>query len=143
MRNRTFLRFCKGLTYVESLVSILVMGVCLVPVVQTLHSHFGRHNGLTQASRDIACLRDTMESVLNQSHASLLAAATSTEAGGVFSNPTVFSAGASSSCPQARNAYVLRYDPTTVSFATTKDDVLFIKVEAVGGNTVSTLSIAK
>jgi hypothetical protein len=131
-----------GLTYIESMLGVLLLAVCLAPILQAIGNNISRHGSLQDSERDVRCLLRIKERVYAEPFGNLLAVATSTHVGGVFLFPTSYSEAPTAACPLQHNVYILRYNPTlTDPFAAVHDEMLYVRVEQAGGASTATLAI--
>lgn len=138
------LRNQNGLTYVEALLAVLVLSVCLTPGVQALRDNLAQRATLQTHQRDVECVKQALEKTLAEPYENLLPAASSAHAGGSFSLPSLYSLPADAVCTLPRNVYILRYDPAlSTPFSTTSNDMLYVRAEIANGTALATLAIRK
>ena len=128
----------RGFSYVEILLSVVLLTVLLVPALQALQTGIAGGQNSSLAARQLT-LRDKMEQVLAKPFADLyaqtyLAGGNTTSANGPFSDP----AGA----PDRRNVVLYRYDASTQALSANDTGLVFVSVyyEAEGSaNGLNTL----
>lgn len=131
-----------GFTYIEAMLGALLLSVCLAPALHAINDSIARRVSLQNSERDMHCLLRTKERVFAIPFSELLGAAKSTHAGGKFSNPTSYSNVPTAACPVKQDVYILRYDATLAEpFTTTRNDMVYVRVEQANGLSVATLSI--
>lgn len=134
----------KGLTYVETVLAVILLAACLVPALQAVGDRTGRQTMLEEIGRQTRCLKEAMERTAIEPYSSLLSAAKSLYSLGSFLEPTIYSLAADTSCPYQRNVYILRYDPVLVDpFTSLSDDMLYVRAEIPNGAGVGTLAVRR
>lgn len=134
-----------GAMLLEALLAVLLLGVCLAPAMHSLLSGVAALRIAREASRETGCLQYAMERVLAHSYVDLLSAAASkSPAPGVFTNPTSHSLLAGAACPASVSVYILRYNPSLSDpFASTSDEMLYLRAVMRSGASVGTLVIRR
>lgn len=137
------LRRQSGMTYIEALLAVLVLSVCLVPGLQALRDNLAQGPALQNHHQDLECVKHALEKTLAEPYDNLLPAANSLHSAGTFSNPS-YVLPADANCASARNVYILRYNPfVSDPFATTSNDMLYVRAEIAKGIYQATLAIRK
>src|SRR6266852_5316777 len=114
----------RGFSYVEILLSVVLLTVLLVPALQALQTGIAGGQNPSLAARQLT-LRDKMEQMLAKPFADLyaqtyLAGGNTTSANGPFSDP----AGAS----DRRNVVLYRYDASTQALSANDTGLVFVSV---------------
>jgi len=131
-----------GISYVEVLVAMVLIGVCLAPGIEALHNAFLGVQVGQEAEVDLLAVQAKLEEVLVQPFADLDAAAV---AAGSATTPTSYSDAApyttTDGRPIVRQVYIWPYDGDNADgdsdpFTGTDAGILWVKV-AIDGTTDS------
>jgi hypothetical protein len=113
-----------GLAYVEVVVAVLLVAVCIVPAANAIKNATGAPAVAALSAQSLACVKSQMESVLAEPYPKLLAAASAS----ISVPAAAYSQGADAACP-ARNVYIARYNgDTPATFSQTDTHLLFVRV---------------
>jgi type II secretory pathway pseudopilin PulG len=107
-------RLERGFSYVEVLVSVVLLGVLLVPALEALQSGISGTQAAALARRDLA-LRDKMERVLAKPFVELYAQTYAT--GGNTTNAVSATLSDPPGSPYRRNVVLYRYDGASLTGA--------------------------
>lgn len=137
--------YARGMTYVEVLLSVLLISVCLAPAMQTIRTGLSNLSNLSSSNQDSLCLTGVLDRTLSESYTNLLSATVSSSpSSGVFTNPTIYSVAPNASCPMQVNVYILRYNHALPNpFSSTSDEMLYVRAEIPNGPNHGTLTIRK
>jgi type II secretory pathway component PulJ len=134
------MRLQRGFSYVEILLSVVLLAVLLVPALESLQSAIAGNQSAALVSRDLA-LRDKMELVLARPFADLYAQTYA--AGG--NTPTSLSASLSDpvGAPDRRNVVLYRYDASAAALSAADTGLVHVVVyyesEGAAGSALSAL----
>jgi len=127
MANRSISNHCRqrGFSYVEILLSVVLLAILLVPALEALHSGIAGGGTSSLAARELM-LRDKMERVLARPFADLysetyLPGGNTTAS---ISAPLSDIAGA----PDRRNVVLYRYDASTRALSDSDTGLVFVSV---------------
>jgi len=134
------MRLQRGFSYVEILLSVVLLAVLLVPALESLQSAIAGNQSAALVSRHLA-LQDKMERVLARPFADLYAQTYA--AGG--NTPTSLSASLSDpvGAPDRRNVVLYRYDPSAAALSAADTGLVHVVVyyesEGAAGSALSAL----
>jgi type II secretory pathway component PulJ len=129
----------RGFTYVEILLSVILLAVLLVPALEALQSAVAGNQSAALVTRELA-LRDKMERVLARPFLDLYAQTYAP--GGNTTNSVSESLSDPAGTPGRRNVVLYRYDASTAALSATDTGLIYVAVyyESEGpASTVSTL----
>lgn len=134
-----------GLTYVETLMAVVLLVVCLAPMLQSITNVLAQEASMAEMVKNSSCIREAMEKTMADSFSNLQSNANSTHSSGVFGTPiSAYSLAPSEGCQYQRNVYILRYAPNLPDpFSSPKNDMLYIRVEQTDTPARATLAIRK
>lgn len=116
-----------GFSYIEVLLAVLLLSVCLVPMLNAINNAVGTPKAVQDGAQSMACAKIQMERVLAEPYRNLLAAAGSTM---TTVSPT-YSLAADATCP-ARNVSIAQYNPaSTLNPSPTDTGLLYVSVASV------------
>lgn len=114
-----------GFSYIEVILAVLLMTVCLVPALDALRNAIGSPLMAQGSAQGLVCVRNLMEQVVAEPYRNLLLAA-----GGNTVPAAAYSLVADAACP-ARNVTIAMYDPTRApAFVASDSGLLYITVAA-------------
>lgn len=132
-----------GFTYVETLLAVLLLAVCLTPMLRSLTSMVAQETSMAEMRKNSSCVKEAMEKTLSDSYSNLLSNAKSTYSSGVFSMPIMsYSLAPTTDCRYQRNVYILYYAPNSANpFPLSDNDILYVRIEQTGTPAKATLVI--
>lgn len=118
-------RHASGFSYIEVVLAVLLLGVCVVPAVEAVRNGIAAPQIAQEGSKALLCVKSHMEKVLAEPYQNLLNASGTLEAASA-----AYSLVADSACA-ARNVYIARYNPDTAPYFVANDTgLLYITVSS-------------
>jgi Tfp pilus assembly protein PilV len=116
----------QGISYIEVLVALVLLAVCLVPAMDAMRNASATPAVTRQGTQALACVKSRMESVAAEPYQNLLNAA------GEVTSLSAYSLPKDSSCP-ARAVMIARYNPDSFPYYMAADTgLLYISVSIPG-----------
>lgn len=124
-------RLDTGFSYVEVLLAVLLLSVCLVPALNAVRGAIGAPLVAQDNATAMLCVKSQMEKILAEPYPDLLAAAApGTQSGPVATASPSYSMAADTACP-ARNVYIARHNPyDSTKFPASDTGLLYVTVSA-------------
>ncbi len=119
-----------GFSYIEVVLAVLLLAVCLVPAMDAVRDSFAAPQIAQSVAAAQQCVKNHMEKVIAEPYQNLLNEA---PASVVAQNSALYSLPADANCP-ARTVVIMHYDPTVsvpaTHFVTADVGLLFVSVGA-------------
>lgn len=139
--SRNIAEMQRGISYAETMIAVMILGVCLVPALNALNSGAIGAATVTAPESESLCVKSHLEKVMAEPYSYLVRAANTA---GSLDKPTSYSVIADSLCP-ALQTFIAHYDPdnTLNRFPSADTGLLFMRVATNDGSASFTTLVTR